>query len=60
MRLGSCTRLAFAECTDCIDICLCQNMLRNEMREVLRWLVRAGGQIGLRVACCRTGRGLTE
>ena len=33
MRLDSGNRLAFAERTDCVDICLCQNRLRNEVRD---------------------------
>jgi hypothetical protein len=36
MRLDSGNRLAFAERTECIDICLCQDRLRNEMHDVRR------------------------
>jgi hypothetical protein len=46
MRLDSGNRLAFAERTDCVDICLCQNRLRNEMRAVRRRLKGAGGCLG--------------
>jgi hypothetical protein len=38
MRLDSGNRLAFAECTERIDICLCQDRLRNEMHDVRRRL----------------------
>ena len=46
MRLDSGNRLGFAERTDCVDICLCQNRLRNEMRAVRRRLRGAGGCLG--------------
>ena len=46
MRLDSGNRLAFAERTDCVDICLCQNRLRNEMRAVRRRLRGTGGCLG--------------
>ena len=60
MRLDSGNRLAFAQRTGCINICLCRNRLRSEMCGILRGLVRAGGRLGLWVACCRVGRGLSE
>ena len=60
MRLDSGNRLTFAERTDYIDMCLCQNRLRNEVRDGRRRLGRAGGCLGSGSSCCRVGRGLPE
>ena len=46
MRLDSGNRLAFAERTDYIDTCLCQNRLSNEVHDGRRRLGRADGCLG--------------
>ena len=60
IRLDSGNCLAFAERSDCVDICLCQNGLRNEMRDGRRRLGEAGGCLGSGSFCCRVGHGLSE
>ena len=55
MRIHSGNLLAFAECTDCIDICLCQNGLRNGMRSGV-WS-RALVVVESVVVCLRGGEG---